>query len=279
MDSAPDFGTTLPTGKYIVPALAQGLGVLSLFTRDRVMLTTSEIGTALGLSRTGTFRILHTLVAMGYVEKVDERRFRLGPALLTRGFAYLASLDLVEVARPPLELLRDETGHATQLAVLDGTEILYLARYAARSPLTSNIEVGTRLPAYATAMGRVLLMERPRAEIAALYENATLKSFSAITPTNLTALFDRLSADRARGHVLSHSDFEPGVDSLALPVRDSTGMIVAAISVVGHDWARQDSAALAGMIARARQTSDRISQWLGWQDANALPHTSTENAA
>jgi DNA-binding IclR family transcriptional regulator len=278
MDTAPDIALPLPQGRYIVPALAQGLAVLSLFTRDRTTLTATEIGAAVGVSRTSIFRILQTLVAMRFVEKLDERRFRLGPALLTRGFAYLASLDLVQVARVPLEQLRDATGNATQLAVMDGTDILYLARCAARSPLTSNIEVGTRLPAHATAMGRIMLMERPRDDIRALFEHAPLPGFTAITPTSMDALFERLAADRARGYVLSHSDFEPGVDSLALPVRDSTGGIVAAISLVGHDWDAGDKAWLDRLMAHAQATSAQISQWLGWQDSEQ-PHTAALTAA
>jgi DNA-binding IclR family transcriptional regulator len=252
-----------PQGRYIVPALAQGLAALSLFGRERPRLTAPEIAQALSLPRSTVFRLLQTLQALGFLHREDERYFRLGPALLNRGFAYLASLDLVQVAQPHLEALRDRTGNATQLAILDGAEILYVARCAAHTPIASNVAVGTRLPAHATAMGRVMLMEQTPDALVARFAGSELTRYTEVTPTNVPALCALLAQDHARGYVLSASSFEPGIDSLALPVRLHDGSVVAALSVVGHGWNFSDQAWLDGLLSEARKTAARISQWLG----------------
>jgi DNA-binding IclR family transcriptional regulator len=252
-----------PEGRYIVPALAQGLAALALFGRERPRLTAPEIAQSLSLPRSTVFRLLQTLQTLGYLHREDERYFRLGPALLNRGFAYLASLDVVQVAQPLLEALRDRTGCATQLATLDGTEILYVARVAAHTPIASNVAVGTRLPAYATAMGRVMLMGESDAAIRARFAATSLTRYTEITPTNIESLLTLLAQDRARGYVLSASNFEPGIDSLALPILDHDGGSVAALSVVGHGWDFSDHTWLEGLLIEARTTAARISQWLG----------------
>ena len=251
--------------RYTVPALAQGLAALGLFSRARPALTAPEIAQSLSLSRSTVFRLLHTLQSLGYLVRADDRLYRLGPALLNRGFAYLASLDLVEVAQKELLALRDETGNATQLAVLEGAEVLYLARCLATRALTSNVAVGTRLPAHATAMGRVLLMEMPEEAVRALFTGRRLARFTDATPTALPNLLDVLARDRARGHVLSRSSFEPGVDMLALPVRNAEGRIEAAISLVGHDWPG-DAAWMDNLLGAGRRAAGRISAWLGYAE-------------
>jgi DNA-binding IclR family transcriptional regulator len=252
-----------PAGRYIVPALAQGLAALGLFGADRPLLSAPEIAQALGLPRSTVFRLLQTLESLGFLRREDERHYRLGPALLNRGFAYLASLDLVQVAQPHLVALRDRTGLATQLAVLDGTEILYVARVAAHGPIASTVGVGTRLPAHATAMGRVLLMQEGEAALRARFGTTPLARHTAITPTSLPALAALLAADRARGHVLSASHFEPGIDSLAVPVRGPQGRVEAALSVVGHGWDFGNAGWLDNVLVAAQETAERISQWRG----------------
>ena len=118
-------------GRYNVPALAQGLAVLALFTREKPVWAPPDIARELSLARATVFRLLQTLEAAGYVSRDDgERSFRLGVAVLSRGFAYLSSLDLVEVSRPVLKRLRDKTGLSSHLVVRDGKEIVYVARFA-----------------------------------------------------------------------------------------------------------------------------------------------------
>ena len=205
---------TLPEGKYVVPALVQGLAVLNLFSREKPTLTAPEIAGRLELPRTSVFRLLHTLQLMGFVTReADERTFKLGPALLNRGFAYLASLDPVESAQPILQRLRDETGMSAHMAVRDGQEIVYVARFA----------------------GRMTICDFSDRELAALFPKEPLPAFSDQTPTTLAALQVLLVADRERGYAVSQSYFERGVSSVAAPVRDGSGRIVAAVNITSVD--------------------------------------------
>ncbi len=226
----------LPQGKYVVPALAQGLAILSLFSRERPRLAAPEIAHRLSLSRTTVFRLLHTLQLMGYLRReADERYYSLGPALLSRGFEYLSSLDIVEIAQPILQRLRDQTGLSAHMAVRDGREIVYVSRFPARTTVASNVNIGTRFPIHATVMGRMILCECSDAELAELFPREPLPRFSEQTPTSLADLRAILAEDRKRGYAVSQSFFERGVSSIAAPVRDGAGNIVAAINITAVD--------------------------------------------
>ena len=223
-------------GRYIVPALAQGLQVLSLFSRDRTRITAPEIAHELELSRTTVFRLLHTLVAAGYLRKEeDDRHYSPGPAMLGSGFSYLASLDYVEVAQPILQKLRDDTGLSAHLAIRDGREIVYVARYAAKTTVRSSVTIGTRFPVHATVMGRMMLLDASDAELEALFPEKTLPQFSDQTPTTLEEFKTMLREDRKRGYAASQSFFERGVSSVAAPVRDAGGTIIGAVNVTSVD--------------------------------------------
>lgn len=222
--------------KYVVPALMQGLSVLALFTRERPALTAPEIAQDLGLSRTTVFRILHTLQGAGWVSRRDEERvYRLGPAVLSRGFVYLASLDIVELARPTLAALRDATGLSTHMAVRDGREVVYVARFPATTTVNSSVQIGSRFPIHATVMGRMMICDWSDEELAALFPEAELPAFTDQTPRTLAALKEIIASDRLRGHAVSQSFFERGVSSVAAPVRDDLGRTVATINATSVD--------------------------------------------
>lgn len=249
--------------KYIVPALMQGLSVLSLFSRERPGLTAPEIAQELGLSRTTVFRLLHTLQATGHVARREEERFwRLGPAVLSHGFVYLASLDVVERARPALMDLRDRTGLSTHMAVRDGREVVYVARFPATTTVNSTVQIGTRFPIHATVMGRMMICDWSEAELAALYPDPDLPAFTEQTPRTLAALKEILAADRARGYAVSQSFFERGVSSVAAPVRDASGRTVATINATSVDnFVSLD--AMNGPIKDAvLATAAEISRWM-----------------
>ena len=227
-----------PTAKnhdrYIVPGLRRGLTILQLFNRSRAELTLSGIAKTMGVPRSTAFRLLYTLESMGFVERVrGDRGYRLCTRILTLGFEYLASLDIVDVSRPFLELLRDDTGASSHLAVRDGREIIILSRVPTRHPLTSTAVIGGRRPAHATPMGRMMLCELPEAEIEALYRGAALKPYTDQTPTTVAQLLAILRKDRARGFVVSRGSFEIGGASIAAPIRNAAGEIVAAIEIAG----------------------------------------------
>ena len=218
--------------RYLVPALMRGLQVLQSLSGETRRLSLSELAEAIGVTRSSAYRLVYTLDHMGFLKSdAQTKTYTLGPQALRIGYAYLKSRDLVAVAAPHLEHLRDVTGWSAHLGELQGRDVVYLARMATRRSVASNVQVGARLPAHATAMGRVLLAALPESEVRALYRDQTLQAFSAQTPTTIEALLAQLKVDRSNGFVLQDSGFEPGVASVAAPIRDVAGEIVAAINV------------------------------------------------
>ncbi|HEY8610879.1 MAG TPA: IclR family transcriptional regulator [Roseomonas sp.] len=229
----PDPAPEGPTDdRYIVPGLSRGLEVLLAFTPERRRMTLTEMGQAVGVTRSAVFRIAYTLDQLGFLTyDPGTRTYALGPQVLRLGYGYLASRDLVEVAQPQLEALRDRTGWSAHLGVLDGREVVYLARLPTRRSLSSVVQVGTRLPAHATTMGRILLASLPPGQLKELYAGAILEPHGARTPTTLPALLAQAETDRAAGFVAHVAGYEAGVASVAAPVRDVTGATVAAINL------------------------------------------------
>lgn len=240
--------------RYTVPALTRGLQLLTLFSRDERELSGAELARRLKAPRASVFRLLHTLEQMGFVERVgDAATYRLGLAVLRLGFEYLSSLDLTEHARPLLEALRDATGYSAHLVVRDGHEVVFIAKAASRNTLFHSIQVGARLPAHATVLGRSLLGDLDTAALEALFGAAPLKAYTPSTPTTVPALQAMIEADRKRGYGLSEGGYESGISTIAAPVTGEEGRIVAAVSITvpsqNIDPALVDS--LAGQVCRA----------------------------
>jgi DNA-binding IclR family transcriptional regulator len=252
-----------PRERYIVPALQQGLDVLALFTREQSALTAPDICAALNLPRATVFRLLVTLERAGYLLRgADERTFRLGPGLLNRGFTYLASLDLPEIAQSALQNLRDRTGLSAHLAVRDGREVVYIARFAALTTVASSVQIGTRFPVHATLMGRMLILDFTDDELRQLFPEKTLPKVSKQTPKTLAELKKLLNEDRELGYGISQSFFERGVSAVGAPVRDNAGNVVAAINVTAVDT-HIDVAKLHGPIKDAvLSAASDIGRWL-----------------
>ena len=217
------------TGEF-VQSLDRGLAVIRAFSADRPSLTLSEVARATGLSRAASRRFLHTLVVLGYVA-TDGREFRLRPRLLELGYAYLSGLRLPDVAEPHLRGLADETGESSSLAVLDGADIVYVARVAVSRIMSAAIGVGTRFPAYATSMGRVILAFGPREREEAYLRSVTLEPLTRHTITDPVALREELARVRAQGWALVDQELEEGLRAVAAPVRDASGEVVAAVNV------------------------------------------------
>lgn len=252
-----------PRERYIVPALQQGLDVLALFSRETPALTAPDICAALNLPRATVFRLLVTLENAGYLLRgVDERTFRLGPGLLNRGFTYLASFDLTEIAQAPLQALRNRTGLSAHLAVRDGREVVYIARVAAFTTVASSVQIGTRFPVHATLMGRMLILDCRDEELRQLFPEKTLPKVTKQTPKTLAELKKLLAADRDLGYGVSQSFFERGVSAIGAPVRDSNGNVVAAINVTAVDT-HIDLSTMHGEIKDAVLDAARdIGRWL-----------------
>ena len=213
-----------------VQSLARGLQVITAFNSDRPRMSLSEVAVATGLSRASARRFLHTLVELGYVRS-DGKQFELTPHVLRLGTAYLSGLGLPQLAQPHLERLSAEVGESTSAAVLDGTEIVYVARVSTRRIMTVGITVGTRFPAFATSMGRVLLAYQGAAELEAYFLTADLRPPTPRTVHTESELRPLLAEVSAQGWAEVDSELEVGLFSLAAPIRDVDGAVVAAINV------------------------------------------------
>jgi len=218
---------------YFVQSLQRGLEVIRAFDADARELTLSDVARRTGLSRAAARRFLLTLVDLGYV-RTDARYFSLSPRVLELGSAYLSSLSLPEVAEPHLEALVAEVRESSSLSVLDGPDIVYVARVPVSRIMTVAINVGTRFPAHATSMGRVLLAGLAEPELDAYLERAELQRLSPRTVTSTSTLRTELRRVRDQGWSIVDQELEEGLRAVAAPVRDASAKVVAAINLSAH---------------------------------------------
>ncbi len=196
-------------------------------------MTLSEVARETGLTRAAARRFLLTLADLGYVRS-DDREFSLRPKVLELGYAYLAGLSLNDVAAPHLEDLVALTRESSSVAVLDGEEIVYVVRVPTKRIMAASISVGTRFPAYATSMGRVLLAHLPDNQLEAYLKNAHLQPITKRTVTNPERLKDLLKTVRAQGYATTDQELEEGLRSAAVPLREANGAVVAALNISTH---------------------------------------------
>jgi len=222
-----------PRSADFVQSLARGLAVIRAFDADHRELALSDVARSAGLTRAAARRFLLTLSALGYVQ-LQGGRFSLTPRVLELGYAYLSSLTLPEVALPHMEALVARVNESSSISVLDGTEIVYVARVPTRRIMSINLSVGTRLPAYATSMGRVLLASLPPDELARRLDDTDLRPLSPRTITDRALLELELERVRAQGFAAVDQELEEGLRSLAVPLHDAAGAVVAAINVSIH---------------------------------------------
>ena len=253
--------------RYQVPALQRGLQLLGQFTRDQRELTGAELSRRLGVPRASVFRLLQTLEQMGFVERIgDSAHYKLGIAVLRLGFEYLASMELTEHGRPILDDLCAATGLSAHLAVRDGHEVVVVAKSAGRSVMFNSIQVGARLPAHATVLGRVLLGGQTTDDLARLFAGVTLSASSSKTPTTLAALKDMVDADARRGYGVSQGGYDAGISTVAAPVFDEHHRVAAVVNVTVS--ANQiDPALLDTLVSQVCQAAARLSERL-----NHSPH-------
>lgn len=216
-----------------VQSLARGLSVITAFDADRPRQTLSEVSRVTGLTRATARRFLHTLVELGYVDTAGSS-FWLTPRVLDLGYSYLSSMPLSELAQPHLEKLSARLDESSSVAVLDGSDIVYVGRVQVRRIMNIGITIGTRFPAFATSMGRVLLAAFPEEELEAHLTASDLRTFTARSIADSQGLRDELAAISERGWALVDQELEPGLRSVAAPVRDRDGRVVAALNVSTH---------------------------------------------
>ena len=216
-----------------VQSLERGLAVIRAFNHDQPRLTLSEVAKETGMTRAAARRFLITLEALGYVSS-DGRLFSLRPSVLQLGYAYLSSFSLTEIAQEHLELLAEELHESCSASVMDGDDIVYIARASTNRIMTIGLSVGARLPAYCTSMGRVLLASYTDEQLDAYFATADLKARTDRTITNVKSLRNELKLIREQGWCLLDQELEDGVRSIAVPVHDGTGAVVASVNVSTH---------------------------------------------
>ena len=217
-------------GAGFVQSLERGLAVIRAFNAERPELTLSEVARATGLTRAAARRFLHTLVELGYVRNTG-RLFALRPRILELGYAYLSSHGLPEIAAPHLEELVATVHESSSVSVLDGDEVVYIARVPTRRIMTVVISVGTRFPAYATSMGRVLLAGQSDDWLDGYLASARLAPLTPRTIIDAARLRAELLRIRRQGWALVDEELEEGLRSIATPLRDSDGKVIAAINL------------------------------------------------
>ncbi len=216
-----------------VQSLERGFSVIRAFGAEHPELTLSEVARSTGLTRATARRFLLTLVQLGYA-RTDGRVFSLRARVLELGYAYLSALSLPEVAQPHLEGLAAKVHESVSISVLDGEDIVYVVRVPSRRIMSVTIALGTRFPAYATSMGRVLLAGLSQTQLDAYLARVRM---TALTPRTLVSpeqLRQTLEGVREQGYALVDQELEPGLRSVAAPIRDPSGAVTAAVNVSAH---------------------------------------------
>ncbi len=216
-----------------VQSLDRGLAVIRCFSSEHPSLTLSEVAERTGLTRAAARRFLLTLQELGYVGS-SGRQFSLRPRVLALGYAYLSSFSVAQIAQPHLEDLAEELHESCSVSVLDGDDLVYVARASANRIMTIALTVGTRLPPYPTSMGRILLAYLPEHELDAYLSRATLRKLTDQTVTDPQELRALLATVRSRGYAAVDQELEAGVRSIAVPIRDGSRKVVAAINASAH---------------------------------------------
>jgi IclR family pca regulon transcriptional regulator len=251
----------LKPGDGYVQSFARGLEVIRSFSARAPRQTLSEVATRAGLSRAGARRILLTLVALGYVRN-DGKLFSLSPRILDLGFAYLSSMPIWNLAEPHMEELVAQVQESCSAAVLDGTDIVYVLRVPTRKIMSISLGVGSRLPAYCTSMGRILLAALPPDELMNCLKASDLQARTKYTLTDASDVAAKVAQVRRQGWALVNQELEEGLVSLAAPIIDRDGQTIAALNISGQ--ANRTSARvmqdtmLESLLAAARMISERI---------------------
>ncbi|MFZ0179256.1 MAG: IclR family transcriptional regulator C-terminal domain-containing protein [Candidatus Dormiibacterota bacterium] len=217
-------------GTDFVQSLERGLAVIRAFDAEHPELTLSEVARVAGLTRASARRFLRTLCELGYVRS-NGRLFALRPRVLELGYAYLSSLSLHEVAQPHLERLVSVLRESSSVSVLDADDVVYVARVPTRRIMTITISVGTRFPAYATSMGRVLLAGQSDEWLDGYFATVELRRLTARTVTDAPALRAELLQVREQGWAFVDEELEEGLRAVAAPINDLSGRVIAAVNV------------------------------------------------
>lgn len=256
------------SGDYI-QSLDRGLQVIQAFSEKNHALSVTDVSKLTGLSRPVARRILLTLQHLGFAES-ENGIFRLTARALSLGYAYLASNNTWSMAHPFMRDFVAKTGESCSISILDGTDILYVARVSAKRIMSINLDVGSRLPAYATSMGHVLLANLPEEELDAYLDSFQYEQFTDKTITSKEELRDVLKDVHNKGWGGVDQQFEEGLRSIAVPIRDAQGKTIAAINCSVHAGRISKQMLRDEFLPVLLECSDNISQAIA--SANSSPH-------
>jgi IclR family pca regulon transcriptional regulator len=245
-----------------IQSLERGLAVINSFSREHPSPTLSEVAQMTGLTRATARRVLLTLVDLGYVDQ-HGRTFSLTPKVLDLGYSYLSSFHILEFAQAPMERLVEQVKESSSMSVLDGPDVVYVARVPTKRIMTISLALGSRLPAYPTSMGRVLLAGLTDAEIDDYISRTKLDQLTPNTVTDPARFRAILMKVRSQGYALVDQELEEGVRSLAAPIHNAAGNVMAAMNVSCHATratvSRMREELLPQLLATAAEVSDRAS--------------------
>lgn len=253
-----------------VKSADRALSILELLVHADQPLTFADIAAALGYPRSSLFGLLTTLLNRGWID-LDERArtYRLGIRAFEAGNAYERSISLLPIALPHMERIRGELDETVQISVLEGRFNIYLGKVEGGQRLRLASEVGRRLEAHATALGKMILADVPEADLNALFQGVTLETFTPNTIATLAALKEDLARSRERGYAVDDEEYTQGLRCYALPIRNHTGRTVAAMSVSFPTVRLTDDR---GLAARAllETAVTQISAVLGYQGLSPM---------
>jgi IclR family transcriptional regulator, pca regulon regulatory protein len=253
-------------------SLERGLAILSCFTAKRPVLGIADIADELGMSRSTTHRYVITLVALGYLEQGASRKYRLGLRVTDLGMSAMNATGLREHAHPYLEELRQRTSYTVALGVLDGTEVLYLDRVRSfrrgQSALDLDLHAGSRVPAYCTAMGKLLLANIPESEQRDALATLKPTKRGPNTITSKKALRDEFDQVRDAGFAVDDEELAAELFAIAVPVRDAGGEVTAAVGLSAQSSMISLEEMVDALTPHLVSTADRISARLGYRRAD-----------
>ena len=262
----PHSGNSMETPRNFIESLSRGIHLLSALSESPLPLSLTELSHRMGLSKSTVQRLTYTLQQLGYLDRDQEtKKFRLGQRAVLLGLSIVKHSDLRKVAFPHLHQTSKEIGETVNLAILDGVDIVYVERIKTQQILNINLEVGSRLPAYCTSMGKAILAFLPEEQLEELLKAMKLKPQTSNTITSREALRRELEKVRRRGFATNNEELSHGLRSVAAPVRDAGGQVIAAVNIAVPSSRVQLKRLETVLAQKVIETADRISLNLGYR--------------
>jgi IclR family pca regulon transcriptional regulator len=231
VNDAPPEVSAPRSDSYAIQSVSRAFTILELFDERRPHLSTTEIAELTGLNRATAYRFCQTLLSLAYLEEVAPRRFRPGLKAVSLARAALSSRELPDLAQPYLRNLRDSAGETVNMALLDGAEVVYVSRLLSHHLLALRLFVGSRLPAYASSLGRAMLAFLPDGEVQAILDGSSFQTFTRHTIVDRRRLLAELHRVRIRGYAINDQELVLGIRGIAAPIFGVGGRPIAAINL------------------------------------------------